>query len=222
MRKRKLEDKMSRFLGPIHHWLHSKILLQERIETSVEARLLESGIDLGSIKHWDEEYGPANPDEQLEGAIDTQNIHGWLQKRIQMAETRFAGKITELKALHGDKVVEIASSVYENYANTIAIQLNENEMWDGNLDSAHKLLHNQILEGMPCDQAGAITLNEQDMLQWKSDRCLHKAYWEQVNGDVKDHHQMRDAFNRAFFETLGNLKYGRVVESGVTYYQINR
>ena len=86
---------MSRFLGPIHHWLHSKILLQERIETSVEARLLESGIDLGSIKHWDEEYGPANPDEQLEGAIDTQNIHGWLQKRIQMAETRFAGKMYE-------------------------------------------------------------------------------------------------------------------------------
>jgi hypothetical protein len=75
---------------------------------------------------------------------------------------------------------------------------------------------------MPCDQAGAITLNEQDMLEWKSDRCLHKAYWEQVNGDVKDHHQMRDAFNRAFFETLGNLKYGKVVESGVTYYQINR
>ncbi len=213
---------MSKFLGPIHHWLHSKILLQERIELSVEENLSKAGIDTSSVKHFDKKYNSPNPDEQLEAAIDTQNIHGWLQKRIQLAETRFAGKITELKALNGDKVLEIASSVFENYANTLANQLNENEIWDGNLESAHKLLHNQILEGMPCDQAGAIILNETDTLKWKSDICLHKVYWEQVNGDINDHHTFRDTFNEAFFKTLGNLKYKRTVDSGTTYYQINR
>lgn len=213
---------MSKFLGPIHHWLHSKILLQERVETSVEAALLDSGIDLSPVKHFDIEYGKPNPDEHLESVIDEQNIHGWLQKRIVQAETRFAGKITELKTIHGDKVVDIASKVYESFANQIAAQTNENGLWDQSLASAHKLLHNQILEGMPCDQAGAITLSEEYTLKWKSDRCLHIIYWNEVNGDINDHHQFRDSFNKAFFETLGNLKYTSEKDNGKTEYQINR
>lgn len=213
---------MSKFLGPIHHWLHSKILLQEQIETSVEAKLLEAGIDLSPIKHLDDEYTAPNPDEQLESVIDEGNIHGWLQNRIQQAETRFAGKITELKAIHGDKILDIASLVYENYANQKAAQINENGLWDQSLELAHKQLHNKILEGMPCDLAGAITLSEDDVLQWKNERCLHKAYWDKVNGDVNDHHRLRDSFNKAFFETLGNLKYTKEIENGVTNYQITR
>lgn len=213
---------MSKFLGPVHFWLHSKITLQEAIEVACEARLTNLGYNLDSLQKWDDLYSKPNPNESLESVIDEGNIHGWLQKRIGFAETRFAGKITDLKAAHGDEILKELHPIFESYATLSAQQLVDSGTWDTSLQSAHKLLHNQILEGMPCDHGGAVTLNDENLFQWKNDKCLHQGFWVAVNGNVEDHHQFRDTFNNAFFKTLGAINYARTVQNGSTYYQINR
>lgn len=211
---------MSKFLGPIHFWLHGKITLQESIEVSVMNSLEEQNFNTSTPTDWNGKYGAPLPDELLESAINQDNIHGWLQQRIGFAETRFAGKVTELKAIHGEAIFEPISALFASYGIAIAEQIQKEGSWDGSLKGAHKLLHNQILEGMPCDHAGAITLDDEKIFQWKSDRCLHQGYWLAVDGSPEDHYLFRDAFNRAFMETLGQIQYARTVQNGSTYYQL--
>lgn len=213
---------MSKFLGPIHHWLHSKIMLQEAMEVATEQHLSSLGYSLDALSTWNERYGAPNPSENLESVIAQDNIHGWLQHRISFAETRFAGKVTTLAAAHGSDVLNEIQPIFEQFASETARQLLENGVWDNSLQSAHKLLHNQILEGMPCDHAGAVTINEENLFQWRSDRCLHQGYWVAVDGDAKHHYVLRDAFNGAFLKSLGGLSYARTEQNGSTYYQIQR
>lgn len=213
---------MSKFLGPIHYWLHSKIALQEEIEVSLEQKLMAAGFDLSAAEKWNEIYGSPDPTESLEDVINQDNIHGWLQKRIGFAETRFAGKVTQLKAQYGDEILTHAVEVYSEKGSAAARQINVEDRWDESLQGAHKLLHDCILEGMPCDHAGATTINEENIFQWKSERCLHTGYWQAVDGNPADHYLMRDAFNSAFMKQLGDIEYQRVNEQGTTYYQINR
>lgn len=213
---------MSKFLGPIHFWLHSKITLQEAMEVASEKNFAEAGYDLSTLEKWNELYGAPNPMENLEEVINQDNIHGWLQKRIGFAETRFAGKVTQLKGVYGEEVLELVKPVFSEFAKETARQINAEDRWDESLQGAHKILHDQILEGMPCDHAGAVTINETDIFQWKSDRCLHQGYWLAVDGNPADHYVLRDVFNSSFLKQLGDLKYQRVVENGVTYYQLNR
>lgn len=213
---------MSKFLGPIHYWLHGKITLQETMEVAAEKRLESLGYSLEKLNSWNTQYGAPNPSEALEGVINQDNIHGWLQQRISGAETRFAGKVTELQSVHGDAILNEILPIFEFYGAATATQILEADAWDKSLQSAHKLLHNQILEGMPCDHAGAVTINDENLFQWKSDRCLHQGYWTAVNGNPETHYKLRDAFNGAFLKALGDLSYGRTVQNGATYYQINR
>ena len=49
---------MSRFLGPVHHWLYNKICLHEDLEKNI-------------VSGFNERY-------------DTDNIHGWLQSKIKV------------------------------------------------------------------------------------------------------------------------------------------
>lgn len=212
---------MSKFLGPIHYWLHAKITLLERIETTSLARLSDKGIDLSGLAKWDQRYGAPTPDEQLEDVIDQGNIHGWLQQRIGAAETRFAGKITELHAQHGPAIMHDFTTVFEGYAVQAAAHLKETSGWDGSLQGAHKLLHNYILEGMPCDQAGAVTINEAELFQWKAERCLHQGFWQTVEGNPEHHYLLRDSFNDAFLKALGGIRYARTSQNGVQFYQLN-
>lgn len=200
---------MSRFLGPIHYWLHNKITFLESVERTIENTLEQEGLALESIKSWDEKYGAPNPTEDLETVIDQGNIHGWLQRRIGFAETRFAGKISTLKAIHGDLAPQLALNVFAKEGKEAAASMIEAQAWDGSLQGAHKLLNNFVLEGMPCDQASAITQNDPNALVWQGNRCLHSQYWHAVDGDVSHHYAFRDAFSEAFFDAL-KLNYTHV------------
>lgn len=213
---------MSKFLGPIHYWLHSKITLLESIEVATESRLSAFGYDLNPLKQWDSLYEAPNPNESLESVINQDNIHGWLQRRIGFAETRFAGKITTLQQHYGQEILNELHPIFESYAIYAAKEIQESQTWDQSLDGAHKLLHNHILEGMPCDHAGAVTINENNLFQWKSERCLHQTYWSSVNGDVQIHYELRDTFNNAFLKALGDISYSRTQQDGIAYYQLTR
>ena len=83
---------MSAFLGPIHHWLFNKITLFEDLEKdtnrSVAAKYGDQALTIQNEA--EEKYGACIPELPLENLIDTNNIHGWLQNRISIAEKRQA------------------------------------------------------------------------------------------------------------------------------------
>ena len=80
---------MSAFLGPIHYWLYNKIQLQEELIREIVSFGEESSWKVFSDKKLAEET--VNKElRPLNELIDVMNIHGWLQERIQDAESRYA------------------------------------------------------------------------------------------------------------------------------------
>ena len=71
---------MSEFLGPIHYMMYEKIKFQDKITNF----LLD-----GNTKEIDEKVAPVSTDN-LENLIDQENIHGWLDSKIDVVENRLA------------------------------------------------------------------------------------------------------------------------------------
>lgn len=183
---------MSRFLGPIHLWLFNKIKLYEELESKIIKDIYDK-VD-PKIKEAAEDFnrrvGAPLPDKALEDLIDTNNIHGWLQDRITIAETRQAALITHIIDQYENKGLEIVKAVYRKQG----MESGNDAKTKYDVDSApalYKALNNYILDGMPCDNVNNITINEKDILQWQVLSCLHKGYWESIKGDVNILYELR-------------------------------
>ncbi|MDP4143732.1 MAG: hypothetical protein Q8936_04515 [Bacillota bacterium] len=196
---------MSRFLAPIHTWLFNKIKIQEDLEKNIILALEEKyGKEVKYITAAaEEEFGAPLEDKPIEELIDTSNIHGWLQSKITAAETREAVILTKTFEKHGkdaiDLVLSIHSKMGEFYGKDAASKYE--------LDTAPEIfnaLNNYILEGMPCDNVNSVTLNEDDKLQWATSRCLHKGYWEAVNGDIDAFYSFRAEFVKQFVQNANS------------------
>lgn len=214
---------MSKFLGPVHHWLHNKIAQQEHMELMWEGQVKEllSAAAQEQFQLYDTQFGAPNPLEDLASSIDEGNIHGWLQVRIAKAETRFALKYTLAVNEKPEETKKLAIQVNQAAAKEAAEQTKAAGAWNGDLEQAYKLLNNIVLEGMPCDHAGAVVLKEEKQLKWQNNRCLHERYWVDANGSVENHHAIRDAYNTAFFSALGNIAYNREPQGVTTLYTIS-
>ena len=83
---------MSKFLAPIHGWLFNKIKVTEDLEKELINSYKEVyGEEVDTIvNNINEEYGKPLEDGLIEDLVDWDNIHGWLQNKISMAETRQA------------------------------------------------------------------------------------------------------------------------------------
>jgi len=113
---------MSRFLAPIHGWLFDKIKVTE----SLEKDLINSYKDVFGeevdkiVDSINEECGKPLGDGLLEDLVDSDNIHGWLQNKIAMAETRQAKLLAEAIKKFGEKAEEIAFTAFNNQASILA------------------------------------------------------------------------------------------------------
>ncbi|WZL74608.1 hypothetical protein QBE52_07920 [Clostridiaceae bacterium 35-E11] len=192
---------MSKFLGPIHHWLFTKVRLHEALEKDLITSFAQKfgqeindfATEIANI------YGTFIEDKPLDQLIDTGNIHGWLQNQISITETRQAAFLTKVLRVYGKDAVEIALTAYKNQGT----QCGTDAKFKGETDSApaiYKSLNNYILEGMPCDHVNNITVAEPHLVEWKNTRCLHREYWESVKADIDIMYQLRMVWIKAFVE----------------------
>lgn len=190
---------MSKFLAPIHDWLFNKIKLFEEIELKlIEDLKTEQNIDLQDIVlEKRKKYGDLIPNEPLENLIDTSNIHGWLQEKMNVVEIRQSAIITEGIEKYGEKVVETIKKSYGNIAEKYGKLAMEN-MDIKDAPTIYKILNDYILEGMPCDHVNSIVKEEKDFIIWHTTTCLHKKYWDEVKGDVAVYYDLREAFMTNF------------------------
>ncbi len=205
---------MSRFLGPIHHWLFNKIKLHEELEKQIIKNVEEQlDVDLSNmVSELNEKIGHPIPNQSLEEIIDTDNIHGWLQNKITIAETRQACLITNLIDEYGKEAENIIMNTYKNQASECG--KDASEKYDVNdAPELYKALNNYILDGMPCDNVNNITINEKNKLQWKVVNCLHKGYWQNVNGDLNVLYMLRENWVSSFIESANpEFKYNFNIE----------
>jgi hypothetical protein len=198
---------MSAFLAPIHTWLFSKILLAEDLETNLKKVYIDKygdvAIDIGQ-KSLD--YGnPIDTTKNIEDIIDVSNIHGWLQDKIGKVETRTAFIITEMIKKYGKDAEVIARACFEKQGKVVGETFRDK----GTPEKPEEIFNgisNYLLEGMPCDRVTRPIKSENDIFEWETTSCIHKSYWEEVNGDVNIFYNLRHAWTKAFIEKA-NGKY---------------
>jgi hypothetical protein len=193
---------MSAFLGKIHYMLYNKIQLQEDILEGIEKFAKEKGIPTEDIiAKINNEYG--YPERgPLENAINHDNIHGWLQSKIQSVESRTAALFTELKESYKVKTEELSGIFYNNGK---AARQNLDD-YDYSPEDMFVLIYNHLLEGMPCDRINETVSGSEDQYVWKTTRCIHTEAWNSAKGDINDFYLLRDSWIKGFLEA-GTVKF---------------
>ncbi|WP_130806436.1 hypothetical protein [Senegalia massiliensis] len=207
---------MSRFLGPIHHWLFNKIKLHEKLEKNIVESLEDKyGLEIEQThSYFIDSHGSLIDDNPLEELIDTNNIHGWLQERINIAETRFADFITTVLDKFPGEAIELIENEYKKQGRECGI--NSKEKYPiNNAIEIYKSLNNYILDGMPCDNANNIINSTEKEIEWQITNCLHKKYWEKVGGNTEIFHNLRSLWNSNFVENANaSFRYEYINNEG--------
>lgn len=197
---------MSRYLAPIHSWLFNKIKLHEALEEkTIAAFRNEFGDDVNTIiDSAYVKYGTLLEDKTLEELIDSSNIHGWLQNRIEITETRQSFILAHFITKYGDKAKKIARDVYSKQG----IQSGEDASKNFDVTYApqiYQALNNYILDGMPCDNVNNVTYKSNEKLIWKNSQCLHRGYWVNTGADLEFLYELRYIWTKKFIESANNL-----------------
>ena len=177
---------MSENLGPIHYLMYEKIKFQDEITDFL--------MD-GNFCQID--YKPVSK-KPLEEILDSENIHGFLQEKIDIVETRLA------------KALTLCNNPSEKLFN-----LGKRCAKDKDFSSFEEIftdLNNYLLDGMPCDRGLSAVLDEGD-LYLITNNNLHKKYEDEINledsknatcegGHSHDHHESFEIGN----DEIGALK----------------
>lgn len=190
---------MSKFLGPIHYWLYEKIQLQERLIDRILTVNKEQGWHKNLKEQLAESCGTVER-QPLEEIIDTGNIHGWLQVRIAISESRLALLTTTLLQEDAGRLQPMSVLAY-NLGREYG---NEKQLVHGSSPSeAFKLLNDSLLDGMPCDQINQVTEETPEKIAWVQRTCLHKPFWDEVNGDIANYYTLRNQLIAGLLENSG-------------------
>ncbi|MDD2494722.1 MAG: hypothetical protein PHE29_05970 [Tissierellia bacterium] len=195
---------MSAFLGPIHHWLYNKISIQHNIVENIISYTEENNMEIDLRNALDEKFGKAEM-KPLEKVIDVTNIHGWLQEKVSLEEYRLAYAVTSILSKEPN-VLEDIKTIFYNMGKRIS-DLCENK----SLVEVYKTINDTLLDGMPCDRANELLLQDENEVVWRRNVCVHKNYWSEVNGDIDIYYLLRDEFISGLLDKI-NVNYEKVNE----------
>lgn len=164
---------MSKTLGPIHYLMYEKIKFQDEITD-----FLMDG-DFSQIK-----YEPVSK-RPLEEILDQENIHGFLQEKIDIVESRLA-KALRLCKNPSEKLFKLGQECGKDKDFS-------------NFEEIFTDLNKYLLDGMPCDQ-GLSAVLDGGSLYLITNNNLHKKYQNAIDlensrnascegGHSHDHHE---------------------------------
>lgn len=197
---------MSLFLGKIHYLLYNKIQLNEGLLEEILNLAEAKSIPVEEIKNRIyEKYG--YPERGvLEDVISHDNIHGWLQSKIQSVENRTAAIVTELINNYHIEIGEIAEIYFQNGKNVMA----NIDKKDFSPKELFTLIYEYMLEGMPCDMINKVVCDSENEFSWETTRCIHKEHWDNVSGEVSNFYTLRNSWIKGFLAASGtNYSYIR-------------
>ena len=188
----------------MHYWLYNKIQWAENMENSILSWGREQGLP---VDEWSKRirslFGDPLPDKPLEELIDSTSIQDWLQSRIQSAELRQAALITQILKYRPD-LKDKLRALYESLGRLAGERGEPVE----SPESAYYALKDIILEGIPCGTADEVLRCNPREFAWKTKMCMHKPYWDQVQGDVEHFYYLRKAWIDSFVSAVNpSLRY---------------
>ncbi len=174
---------MSAFLGPIHYWLYNKIQLQEEWIHNILELSAQKGWKDVSEQRLDTACGKLEL-APLEEIIDGSNIHGWLQQKIGISETRLAFLVTSLLNEDASRLADLKQT---------AFQFGEKHALQNGIgaDDAFKTLEDTLLDGMPCDHVNSVAERDADKVLWQKTQCVHHEYWDRAGGNISVYNALR-------------------------------
>lgn len=189
---------MSAFLGPIHHWLYRKVIIQNQFAD----RLVEGLLQEERCEAENEQF-----QKPLEEIIDEMNIHGWLQDKVSFVERKLAMVVTNCIK---EEVATIEQLVERAYQIGCMNAKQENIIKELHAAEAYQFLQDTLLDGMPCDHVNQVVSRSEDSVVWKQTCEIHQKYWDEVQGNIEHYYLLRNAFIKGLFADTG-LQY-RIVE----------
>src|SRR5471030_1504882 len=199
---------MSLYLGKVHYWLFNKILWFEGLETEIINLAKEEGLDIDSLsKEINAKYGERTPDLPLEEMIDTTNINGWLQEKINSAEGRMAAWTT--RVLNNNKEVTLKmENIYTTQGIKAAKEVKEKGIELITAVEIFNSINDYILDGMPCDRVNEVVTSEENMVEWTRRICVHEHIWNKEQWDVSYFYKLRGLWIKAFVSEINsNFEY---------------
>lgn len=179
---------MSAFIGPIHYWLYGKIRLVSQREDYIYEKASElCGPTAEELREqvW-QSYGAPPDDRDLGDLIDHNNIHGWLQRQINIAETREAAFIKELLDSCGAAAEELVEAAFAEHGKMTGRNAAAQGKYDVNTaPGIYKALNDHYLNGMPCDQADMVIASDDGSVVWETGTCLQAPNWKRAGADDK-------------------------------------
>ncbi len=181
---------------------------------------LKSDMQTTVMNELAEKAGQYLPDAPLGELIDHGNIHQWLQDKITIVETRQSFLVKKLINNDNDAFDNIRK-VYYNFGSQMGEQASETNPLDA--ESLFQVLNNYILEGMPCDRVNAITSKSVDLLEWQTERCVHRSNWENGGSAVETYYGFRASFTEAFIKAANAaFEYEFKFIDGIQYHTIRK
>ena len=176
---------MSAYLGPIHYWLYNKIKWQEAL--TQEILCFAQGKGNTSLSFALNEKYASLPTESLEESINTSNIHGWLQEKVDLVERRFAFVVEALLAdcfISLDELLEVTKNFGSSHSELTSATT---------APEAYQYLNNQLLDGMPCDHVNSLTSSSEEQVIWTRTRQIHTSYWSEASNAKQLYDLLRNA-----------------------------
>jgi hypothetical protein len=174
---------MSAFLGFIHYWLYNKIRLVAQREDVVyqkAAALCGPTVEELRAQVWGT-YGEPLPDTDLSELIDQSNIHGWLQRQINVVETREAAFVKALVDTCGNSGKDVVEAAFAEHGQSCGRHACQQAKYDDSqADGIYKALNDYFLNGMPCDSNMTVTENTPELVAWESSICLKARNWSRA------------------------------------------
>ena len=190
---------MSGFLGPIHIWLYNKIKFQDGLTKTFIAFADEKDYEVESLKNIDKLCGSLQEGELAE-LIDGSNIHGWLQERLALVETRLAYAVGEILKGGRERIDELCKAAFK-YAQKSAANKKITPA------GGYEYLDNILLNGMPCDRVNIVTSQDDTSISWEQYEDIHRPYWEMLSVGVDNYYRIRQMeFLRVLILNLRCLK----------------
>ncbi len=202
---------MSLHLGKIHYWLFNKIRLFESGEKNILDWAEKNNLPANQWKEeMYKEFGAPLEDRPLDEMIDTGNIHGWLQDKIERAEHRYANLVTKILDMDKIYIQSLLNIMKEKGAR-------EGKEFNGDknsLEAIYNGINDFVVEGMPCDRINVLVSSEENELIWESTKCLHKKYWDHVGGNIENFYTLREAWIKSFVEAINPKFHYEKLETG--------
>lgn len=178
---------MSAFLGHIHYWLYKKIQLVAQREECIFASAGNLCGDLAEEVREQvyQSYGYPLPDKDLGELIDQGNIHGWLQRQINIVETREAAAIQAIVEQCGDAATELIGQTFETHGQECGKQATATGKYALNTATGlYQALNDFRLNGMPCDHNDEIISAADREMLWRSQENLAARNWQRAGADA--------------------------------------